>query len=302
MKKIISILLALTFILAFAACGKENNETKTSASEETQLDTEPETTEAPASETTEIESTQAEIKEEESTTEKATEETTEESTTETAKAPSSNEEIIAFYNEAVNNAFDKKAGFSKERYTDNENMDMSMALRPFSGLVKQFVGIGSDNKYTETVTKGKWDDDAKHHYLRKSTLSTSDITAAKCEEKGDNYIITLNVKGGNSHGGKSNKFTNAPIDKCGICVGNEDKGYYDHKTGEVIYDAIAGTYEGAEVDESYKNAVVKAEINSKTNEIVSLTVEFNISVGIDISIGSGTATGITHIKYTNFKY
>jgi hypothetical protein len=206
------------------------------------------------------------------------------------------------YNKAVNNAYDKKAGFSKERYTDNAVFDMSVALKPFKGLVEKFVGIGDDNKYSEKVTKGNWDSDAKRHYLRKSTLGEGDITSAKCEQDGGVYTLIINVKPGNSVGSKSTKSTNAPIDKCGICVGKEDKNYYDHKTGEVIYDAIAGTYEGADIKENYKNAVVVAQIDAASGELVGLSVTYDISVAIDIGIGSGTATGTTHIIYKDFKY
>ncbi|MCQ2481172.1 MAG: hypothetical protein MJ121_03545, partial [Clostridia bacterium] len=276
MKKSIAILLTMAMLLMFAACGaKDAAETTTTTETQTEADT------TAAVETTAKEETSAEAEE---TTEAAT-----------IKAPSTKAEIIEAYNNAVNNAFDKQAGFNKERYTDNENYDMSLALKAFKGLVEKFVGIGEANKYQVSVTKGQWETDAKKHYLRQSTLTEADVKDATIKEENGNYVITLSIKDGNSVGSDTQKSTNAPLDKCGICVGNEDKGYYDHKTGEVIYSAISGTYAGAKIDENYINATAVAEINAETGELVSLTVKFNIFVNIDISIGKGMASGTTHV-------
>ena len=163
------------------------------------------------------------------------------------------------------------------------------------------MGIGAENKYTMDVTKGQWEGDVPHHYLRKSTLTAADVTAAKCTEADGKYTIVLNVKPGTSKASKSEKWTKAPIDKCGICVGDEDKSYYDHKTAPVIYSAIGEVLSSAVIEESYNNAVVKAVIDVATGNLVSLTVEFDISVVIDAA-GGGNATGKTHVFYKNFKY
>ncbi len=310
MKKIIALLLALALVMGFAACGKDDTSAETTTAAET---------EAIIDETDAvIDETDAEIPDESSnfnepvsvdatdSSEAASEnaETTVAETTLPAitAAPTSTADIVALYNNAVNSAYNAKAGFSKERSTDNEKLDASAVLSAFKSLVYQFMGVGAENKYTETVTKGKWESDAKKHYLRKSTLTAADVTGATCTPKGNQYTVVLNVKGGNSKGSESEKFTNAPIDKCGICVGKEDKGYYDHKTGEVIYDAIAGTYAGATIEESYKNAKIVAVIDGATGNLVSLKVEYDIAVAIDIGIGSGDATATTHIIYKDFKY
>ncbi len=307
MKKFLAILLTLAMVLAFAACGAKDGEeeTTTAAPEESTSDEAIalaegiDATEESKEDATEEESKEEaseEAKEEESSEEASEEETEEE------KLPETKDEILAAYNKAVNGAYAAKAGFSKERYTDNDVMDMSLALKAFKGLVEQFVGIGEKNKYTETVVKGQWSDDAKKEYLRKSTLTAADLTGASCKDNGKTIVVTLNVKDGTSKGSKDSKFTKAPIDKCGICVGNEDKGYYDHKTGEVIYGAIGGTYAAAKIDESYSNAKCVATIDKETGKLVDLTVTYNIAVAIDLGIGTGTATGVAHILYKNFKY
>ena len=301
MKKILALLLAAVLVFSFAACGK--NETP----EETTTTTEAlDVTEAPANaETQSASDAVSDPTVPVSADASAPDASTTEGTTaapKIEKAPETKAEIIAVYNNAVNSAFDAKAGFNKERMTDNEKLDAGVALKAFKGLVYKFMGVGAENKYTETVTKGKWDSDAKRHYLRKSTLTEADVTNATCTANGNQYTIVLNVKGGSSKGSETEKYTNAPIDKCGICVGKEDKGYYDHKTGEVIYDAVAGTYAGAVIEESYKNAKVTAVVDGATGHLVKLTVEFDIAVAIDISVGSGTATATTHIIYKDFKY
>lgn len=314
MKKILALLLAAALLFSFAACGKEDttaDETTTAAytTNADETDTIVDDVNAPAADDTtaagsETETT-AEGESAASTEAVSGDESTsagETTTAAIAAAPKTTAEIISVYNSAVNSAFDAKAGFDKERVTDNEKLDAGVALKAFKGLVYQFMGVGEDNKYTESVTKGKWESDAKKHYLRKSTLTAADVTNAACTEKNGKYTIVLNVKGGTSKGSENEKYTKAPIDKCGICVGNEDKGYYDHKTGEVIYDAIAGTYAGAVIEESYDNAKVTAVVDAATGHLVSLTVEFDIAVAIDISIGSGTATATSHVYYKNFKY
>ena len=189
-----------------------------------------------------------------------------------------------------------------ERNADNENLKTSGALGAFKDLVYQFMGIGAENKYIMDVTKGQWESDLPHQYLRKSTLTTADLTKdAAITEANGQYTIVLNVKGGNSKASKSESWTKAPVDKCGICVGDADKSYFDHKTAPVIYSAVGQVVKGAVISESYNNAVVKAVIDGATGHLVSLTVEFDISVVIDAA-GGGNATGTTHVFYKNFKY
>ena len=156
--------------------------------------------------------------------------------------------------------------------------------------------------YKETVTKGQWNTDTNKYFLRVSTLGTGDVTAASCKQSGSNYIITINIKNGNSYATKGTATCNAPLDKSGICVGDKDKGYYDHKRASCIYDAIDEVYGGAKVTESYSGAVVTATIDAATGHFVKLDVKFDITVNIDIGIGKPTATGTSYVSYSSFKY
>ena len=301
MKKLIAILLAAALFCSFAACAKEEPAPVPSTTDEFDIfaaeldETTPANTEAP------VVVTDASGND---VTDASGNAVTEAPVTEAAKpAPSTTAEILEVYNSAINAAYDAKVGFTKERSTDNENIKGGGAIfSAAKSLIYKFMGVGADNKYTENVTKGNWESEANMHYLRKSTLTEADVTKASCQEGNGKYLIVLEVKGGSSHGSENEKFTKAPIDKCGICVGNEDKGYYDHKTGEVIYDALAGTYAGADIQESYNNAKISAIIDAETGEITNLKVEFDINVIIDIKLTSGTATASTHIVYKDFVY
>ena len=217
-----------------------------------------------------------------------------------SKMPSSTADIINYYNTATAKVVSSKAGYSKTRVTDNEKMEAPALLQAFKSLVYKFMGIGAENKYSEDVAKGNWGDRA---YIFASKLTAADVSAAKCTASGSNYLITLNLKDGSSTASKDKPETQptAALDKCGICVGTTDKGYYDHKTASVIYSAIAGTYASAKVDESYSNAKVTATINSANGQMVSLKVEWNIAVSIVIA-GTANATGTSHVNYTNFKF
>ena len=291
MKKILALLLACSMLFAFAACGgNTDTETTTAAPEETTV----------AEETTAAEETTIADAAEETTAADSEETTVAEEAT-TVVAPTEAADIIAYYNTAINKAYDARVGFNKERYTDNETLNAGFLLKTFGNLIYSFMGIGAENRYTMDVTKGDWTDDVPHHYLRKSTLSAADVTKATCTDDNGKFTITLNVKGGTSKASKSEKWTKAPIDKCGICVGDADKSYFDHKTAPVIYSAIGEVLSSAVIEESYSNAKVVAVIDSATGNLVTLTVEFDISVVIDAA-GGGNATGSTHVLYKNFKY
>ena len=295
MKKLIALLLAVAMLLSFAACGEKTPDpVETTAAEETTIADEA----ADATTAAEEEVSAEEPASEEATTVEETSAAEEETT---AAMPTEEKDIIEYYNTAINKAVDAKVGFNKIRYVDNEKLNAGILLKTFGDVMYKFMGIGAENKYTMDVTKGQWESDLPHQYLRKSTLSDSDVTKATCTADGDEYTIVLNVKGGSSYADKKSKSNNSPIDKCGICVGDGDKSYFDHKTAIVIYDAIDDVLGGAKVSESYNNATVKAVIDSTTGNLASLTVEYNIDVEIDVA-GGGNATGSAHVLYKNFKY
>lgn len=298
MKRVIALILAGMLVFSLTACG--GNETAETTTEAIETEAEVIEPDVNANETPAVDATEAPAADATEAVSGAEETTAAEETTLPA-APATAEEIVAYYNNAVNKAYAAKVGFHKERYTDNEQLNAGFLLKTFGDLVYSFMGIGAENKYIMDVTKGQWESDVPHHYLRKSTLSTSDITKATCTENNGKYTITMNVKGGTSKASKTESWTKAPIDKCGICVGDLDKSYFDHKTAPVIYAAVGQVVSGAVIEESYDNATIVAVIDAATGHLVSLTVEFDIDVVIDVA-GGGNASGTAHILYNNFKY
>lgn len=298
MKKILALMLAFAMLFSFAACGGN---------------TEPETTTAPVEEATDAPATDAPVVDtpaivdpsapvDPSTADPSAVDPSAPAGNAITAVPATSEEIVALYNKTINDAYAAKVGFNKERYTNNEQLNAGFLLKTFGDLIYSFMGIGAENKYTMDVTKGQWESDVPHHYLRKSTLTQADLTKdAVCTEANGQYTIVLNVKNGTSKASKSESWTKAPIDKCGMCVGDADKSYFDHKTAPIIYSAVGQVVKGAVISESYNNAVVKAVIDGATGHLVSLTIEFDISVVIDAA-GGGNATGTTHVFYKNFKY
>lgn len=217
--------------------------------------------------------------------------------------PSTAAEVLKYYNDVTAAAVKAKVGFKKNRVTGNEKLDTNPIIKPFKSVIYGFMGIGADNAYNETVTKGQWETDAKKQYLRASTLGTGDIKSATCTQSGNNYVIIINIKDGNTYAAKGVIKNNAPLDKCGINCGDEDKHYYDHKRASTIYDAIEGTFESAVVNESYKNAVVTATVNASTGKLVSLVVKFDIAVTADQIAGATVnASGSSTVTYSNFVY
>ena len=306
--KIASLLLILAMVFSFAACKNNDDNSDTTAAEaNTSANGE---TVAP-DESTEAESVSGDESTEAETVTDASGKVIETNPSDSGKAPvvtaagnkapSSTAEILNYYNAATKATVTGKVGFTKHRETKNENIEANALVKTFKSLIYKFMGIGAENAYNETVTKGQWDSDTNKYYLRASTLGTGDVTSASCKQSGSNYIITINIKNGNSYAAKGTATCNAPLDKSGICVGDKDKGYYDHKRASCIYDAIDEVYGGAKVTESYSGAVVTATVDAATGHFVKLDVKFDITVNIDIG-AKPTATGTSYVSYSSFKY
>ena len=147
MKKLVALLLVLAMAFAFAACGgnKDNGETTTAASDET--------TAADIDVTAASEDANATVapdaSEPASDATAATEESTAPETTANVAelvAPTATADILNIYNNAVNSAYNARAGFKKTRSTDNEVLDAGVALKAFKSLVYKFIGIGAENQ------------------------------------------------------------------------------------------------------------------------------------------------------------
>lgn len=224
-----------------------------------------------------------------------------ETTTEAKKAPTDKAEILKIYNDATAKVVKNKVSYKKTRETKEGIYDAGVALKAVKNIVYGFMGIGSENIKTYDANKN---DGNYSKYLTASTLTPGDIDSATATLNDDgSYDVTIKVKPGSSYieGGSGEKL-NAPLDKSGIAAGRDDKGYWDHKTAQVVYDAIKDVAGGAVIDEKYNNATIKAHIDPNgnlTNLDVSYDIDFNIS---KVYGSSGHATGTTIVSYKDFKW
>ena len=216
--------------------------------------------------------------------------------------PSTAAEVLKYYNDVTAAAVKAKVGFKKNRVTGNEKMDSNAIVEQFEDQIYKFMGIGAANAYNETVTKGQWETDAKKQYLRASTLGKGDIKSANCTPSGDNYVLTIKINDGNTYAAKGVIKNDAPLDKCGINCGDEDKHYYDHKRASTIYAAISGVFSNAIINESYNNAVVTATVNASTGKLVRIVVKFDITIKTEKIMGTINASGTSTVTYSNFVY
>ncbi len=202
-KKILAILLALTFVFAFAACGgKGDDETTTTAPVETTADPFAEvddTTAAVEDTTAAIEDTTAAV---EDTTAAVVEDTTVagETTTEAAKAiPQTKAEIVEYYNTAINNA--KKN--SKSIHSNYMKHAVAGEITGIPGaldsigqtLIKDNMGEDDSKKnvtWTSAADKNAFFPVENETWASK--LTADDVKDAKLVEKDGKYIIKITTK------------------------------------------------------------------------------------------------------------
>mgnify|MGYP003293460161 CR=1 FL=1 len=200
--------------------------------------------------------------------------------------------------EAILSEFDKRGtyGVITTHYTnlklyaspETGVLNGAMMFETYKDMFLYAFGIGDENKFKATVAKGTNTADAEcGDYLKKSTLTTSDVTLAKIVNNGSNYVVTISVKEGNNIG--------APIDKSGICSGNSDITGFDHKTRLVV----AGV--NFQTTDKTGNGKIVATINAATGKISKLVITWDtntkISMSADLSANLATSTTVT---YTNF--
>lgn len=220
-----------------------------------------------------------------------------------SSAPKTTAEVLNYYNTATAKVAKAAVPFTKDRNTAEKKFDAGLALKPFKGLVYKFMGVGDGNKFSKTVTAE--DKDSYHKYFKASALKESDVVSATCTEAGGNYTITIKIKDGASSvkGGKVVNSNNAPLDRSGLACGDNDKDYWDHKTAENIYSAIADVAKSADISEQYSNAVITAVVNAKTGNIVSVSAKFDFHVDLANVYGaSGTAEASSTVNMKNFKW
>ena len=213
MKKILAILLALSMLAAFAACGAKNAPETTTEAESTEEITDEvteeasgEVTEESATEATSEDASATEASTEAAATEAASDATSgadasesETETTEAPKAPQTKEEIVAYFNEASNKVTtDAKCAttnYSKFRLAGATQLPgwVNTVARVVGGADK-FIDdqLAKNSKGSETFTgaaiKNTYPVENESYV---SKLTAADVKSATCTEKDGKYTITI---------------------------------------------------------------------------------------------------------------
>lgn len=202
-KKILAILLALSFVFAFAACGAKGDEETTTIAETTEdIFAEVDETTAAAEETTVAEETTAtgETTAAAEETTVAGETTTAEETTEAKNAmPEGKEAIVAYYNTAINNA-------KKNSKSITSNYMKHAVAGEITGIPSALDSVGQslikDNMGEDDSKKNvTWSTAAdKNAYFPvegetyASKLTADDVKDAKIVEKNGKWVIRITTK------------------------------------------------------------------------------------------------------------
>ncbi len=196
-KKIIALLMAMALVLSFAACGKnETTEEQSTTEAPVSEQTGEEATSAPAEESTVEESSAAETSapaEESSVPEESTSEAA-------AKAPQTKEEVVAYFNNAVNGVKSgaKSVTMNYEKITLSGSCTFPSSLNTILKLLggaDKFIGdqLAKENKGKEVFSSkdtiiGRFPVEGE---TWASKLTASDVSKAVCEEKDGKYYITV---------------------------------------------------------------------------------------------------------------
>ncbi len=271
-KKIIAILLALTFVFAFAACGGKGDEETTTAPVETTADPFAEvedTTAAPVEEDTTdaaAEDTTAAV---EDTTAAATDETTvagetTAAATEAANAmPQGKEEIVAYYNTAINNA-KKNSKSIHSNYMKHavagEITGIPSALDSIGqSLIKDNMGEDDSKKnvtWTTAEDKNAFFPVEGETYASK--LTAADVKDAKIVEKNGKYIIKITTVADPRSEGYSHSNGHAPKAFNAVLPGIID-GY--------IPGIVKSMFSVGTVATAYPSSTVQVTVDAKTGNV-----------------------------------
>ncbi len=149
---------------------------------------------------------------------------------------------------------------------------------------------------TKPVTKGQWNTDTNKYFLRASTLGTGDVTAASGKQSGSNYIITINIKNGNSYATKGTATCNAPSTRAESASATRTRVTMTTREPAASMTPSTKFTAAQRSPESYWAQSLPQPSTPATGHFVKLDVKFDITVNIDIGIGKPTATGTSYVK------
>ena len=219
------------------------------------------------------------------------------------KGPSTVDEVLATYNNAINKVITEKAGYTKKRTTTLNTLEGGALLKIqlVVDMVNDFLGVGTTDYKNE---KGKAE------YLSKASLTKNDLSSIDIKTNDGVYTITLGLKNGQSQANASGASDTSPLSRSGLYAGKGDKIAFDYKNSENIHTAINGVENTSaeSAKEQVTNAKIVATIEAETGKLTSLTVTWDWAVQltnvkytvVTVKTAEGTATSKVEVK--DFKW
>ncbi len=258
MKKILAVLLALSMLFAFAACGGNN---------------EPETTTAPVEESTEAPATEAPVADDPSA-----EAPTDAAPADPAAMPEGTEAIVAYFNTAINgvktNATSVKRLYSKISLNGSTTLPSAInGILKLLGGADKFLGdqLAKNSKGEETYTgaqiKEVFPVEGESYA---SQLTAADVKSATIVEKDGKWVITIStiadgksstVKHGQGHAPKAFNVVLPGI-------------VNDNIPG--VATSIVGT-----ATMNYPSSTVKVTVDPATGKVLNATYDLKWTINFD---------------------
>lgn len=287
MKKILAILLALSMVFAFAACGSKDNEENTTdttaeettvAEETTEAELVDDSTEATEATTVADDSTAAS---EATSKEDASESKSEEAKSETEKSnvPQTTEEIIAYYNKARKATNPVPKG--KQTMALKGDITGEGAIGTFSGILTSAANkaLSKNSKDTD------WIPAADH-----ADILVSDVKSATAKDDGKgNIVITMTFKD-QTDGSDGDSNNGGPVARGVGTLGSIDS---------ALSELGATITEGRDtVSLTYTDAYLKnVTINQKTGKITGGTWHYLVKVHVvDAKAKLGITAHLENLK------
>lgn len=269
MKKVIAILLTLVIalgaVLMLTSCGTDNGDAETTVSA------------AENSDATEAEAiVAAETTVEETTAEETTvEETTvEETTVEENKAPESKEEIIEYFNTAVNKVKSDSKGithnYSKITLNGSTTLPSSLnTILKLLGGADKFLGdqLEKNSKGSETISASGF---PVENESWASKLTAADVSSATCTGADGKYTITVKTVAD----GKSSNVTHGQ--------GHAPKAFNVVLPG-IVNDNIPGVAQGivGTATMNYPSSTAKIVVDAETGNVLSAEYDLCWTINFD---------------------
>jgi len=297
MKRILVLLLALALVLtAFAACGKTPAEEITEPANADEFTTAalPEETDPPEETAPPEETTEPGTVPEETTVDGAT--TVAETTIAAADPTTMNkEQLIQYYNDAVNAVRAAKPGYTKVEVLKVNDFKTSILGGAVDGLISGVVKNAMPGD-PETSSKKKGESNVDHFMMdqQASAVKLSDLTNISAKKEGSNYVITLTV------GPEVN-----PAKK----GGSKFSRVFQIQTREEVLDSLAGNGLTGTVENTtltYRDGKSEITVNEK-GQIIKASTGFYVDVvgkSMHIAIFNPDITAYqqSNWEYSNFTY